>query len=43
VIAILGYVWLRTGASSFLERWIDRFVVANPRLFRRRGESDTGG
>jgi hypothetical protein len=36
-IAIMGYFFLRTvETDSFLERWIDRFVAANPRLFRRR-------
>lgn len=34
VISILGWIYLRTaGNSSFLERWIVRFVSANPRLF----------
>ena len=34
VIAFLGYGYLRTaGNDSFLERWIDRFVEDNPRLF----------
>ena len=36
VIAVLGYGWLRTtGTDSFLERWIEAFVDANPRLFGR--------
>jgi len=36
IIAILGYGYLRTaGNSSFLERWILRFIESNPRLFRR--------
>lgn len=36
VIAILGYGYLKTAAKrSFLERWIRRFIEANPRMFRR--------
>ena len=36
IIALLGYGYLRTaGNSSFLEQWIQRFIEANPRLFRR--------
>lgn len=43
VIAFLGWGYLRTtGNSSFLERWITRFVEANPRLFRT-GTSRDGG
>ncbi|MFN2442957.1 MAG: hypothetical protein ABR517_09755 [Thermoanaerobaculia bacterium] len=34
-IAIFGYVFLKTSEiDSFLERWILRFIEANPRLFR---------
>ena len=40
VISLLGYFWLRTGFTSFLERWIDAFIVANPRLFRKRRERE---
>lgn len=37
VISILGYGWLKSsGTESFLERWIERFIEANPRLFRQR-------
>lgn len=36
VIALLGYSYLRTaGNRSFLERWIDAFIEANPRFFGR--------
>lgn len=36
LIAYLGYGYLRTaGTHSFLERWIDRFIEQNPRLFGR--------
>ena len=35
VIAILGWIYLRAaGSNSFLERWIEAFVHANPRIFR---------
>lgn len=35
VISLLGYSYLRTaGNASFLERWIDRFIETNSRLFR---------
>lgn len=35
VIAALGYRYLLSaGNDSFLERWIDRFIQANPRFFR---------
>ncbi|MDX1493810.1 MAG: hypothetical protein R3253_07125 [Longimicrobiales bacterium] len=38
VIAVLGFGYLRTkGSESFLEQWIDRFIEANPGLFRRGG------
>ena len=34
-IAVLGYVYLkRPGDDSFLERWIERFIRSNPRVFR---------
>ncbi len=37
IISLLGWSYLRkAGSSSFLERWISAFVVANPRLFRLR-------
>lgn len=37
VIALLGYSYLRTaGNQSFLERWIDAFIEANPRFFGRK-------
>jgi len=36
VISIMGYSYLRkAGNTSFLERWIDRFVETNPRFFKR--------
>jgi len=37
VIAVLGYGYLKTaGNRSFLERWIQAFIRANPALFSRR-------
>lgn len=34
VISLLGWIYLRTaGSNSFLERWIEDFIRANPRLF----------
>jgi len=36
VISLLGWSYLRqAGRDSFLERWIDRFIKANPQIFRR--------
>jgi hypothetical protein len=32
-VAIYGYRYLRRGQPSIIERWIQRFVAANPRLF----------
>lgn len=37
-ISVFGYLFMRAGADSFLERWIDGFIRANPRLFRRTPE-----
>ena len=33
VIAVLGYVYMRAGTESFIEKWIDKFIAANPKLF----------
>ena len=35
VIAWTGYAYMRSGKEHFLERWIARFVEANPKLFHR--------
>lgn len=35
IMAALGYLWLRSGEDSFLERWIGEFVAENPGLFGR--------
>ena len=34
-ISILGYRYLKWGKQSFLEKWIVKFVQANPKLFRQ--------
>jgi uncharacterized membrane protein YjdF len=35
VVALLGYVYFKTSrGSSFLERWIQRFIENNPHLFK---------
>jgi hypothetical protein len=37
VIALLGYLHIKRAVNdSFLERWIARFISANPRLFPPR-------
>ncbi|MDG2176488.1 MAG: hypothetical protein P8M72_10240 [Gammaproteobacteria bacterium] len=42
-ISILGYRFLLTKESdSFLERWIDKFIVANPKMFSKTGSHDSG-
>jgi uncharacterized membrane protein YjdF len=35
VISLFGWVYMRRGASSFIESWIRQFIAGNPRLFRR--------
>jgi len=42
-ISILGYRFLLTKErDSFLERWIDKFIVANPKMFSKTGSHDSG-
>jgi uncharacterized membrane protein YjdF len=37
VISLMGYGYLKTaGNTSFLERWIDAFVEANPKMFNKK-------
>lgn len=36
IVSAAGYGYMRRGAESFVERWIHRFIEANPRLFRER-------
>lgn len=33
LVAIYGYRYMRRGSPSLIERWIQQFVEANPRLF----------
>ena len=35
VISLSGYLYLRWGMASPIQRWIGQFVAGNPRLFRR--------
>jgi uncharacterized membrane protein YjdF len=34
-IAIAGYVYMKRGMTSLIERWIQRFIAGNPQLFKR--------
>lgn len=36
VIAILGHLYMKRGTEYFVERWIDKFVAGNPKLFRKK-------
>ena len=37
LVSIMGWGYLSTaGSDSFIERWIESFIRANPRMFRRR-------
>lgn len=36
VVSVAGYLYMKRGVKSFIERWIQRFIEGNPRLFRRR-------
>jgi len=36
LITVLGYGYVKTSRNeSFLERWIQKFIKSNPRLFNR--------
>lgn len=35
MIALAGYVYMKRQMTSFIERWIMRFIASNPRLFKR--------
>jgi uncharacterized membrane protein YjdF len=35
VIAVIGYIYMKQDAPSFIERWIKKFVDANPRFFTK--------
>ena len=44
VISVAGWGYLRTaGSDSFLERWIDGFIEANPKLFGREAQPLSNG
>lgn len=44
VISLIGWSYLGTaGSKSFLERWIQRFIDENPRLFRSSRQGSNGG
>jgi uncharacterized membrane protein YjdF len=32
-ISVMGYCYMRRGMESVIERWIQKFIVGNPRLF----------
>lgn len=36
IISALGWWYMVKGESFFIERWIRKFIVRNPRLFRKR-------
>lgn len=36
VVSMVGYLYMKQGAKSIIERWIRRFVASNPRLFSRK-------
>jgi len=41
IISVLGYGYFSTiDRDSFLEKWIDRFIENNPRMFRTGNEED---
>lgn len=35
-LVLTGYLYVKRGMTSFIERWIQRFIAGNPRLFKRR-------
>jgi uncharacterized membrane protein YjdF len=34
-ITLVGYLYMKRGMTSFIERWIQCFIAGNPRLFTR--------
>lgn len=34
-IALAGYLYMKSGMTSFIERWFQRFIAGNPRLFKQ--------
>jgi uncharacterized membrane protein YjdF len=41
VLSVVGYWYMKRGMTSFIERWIQRFIDSNPRLFPSRLEEET--
>jgi uncharacterized membrane protein YjdF len=35
-VTLASYFYMKRGIESFVERWIQRFIAGNPRLFSRR-------
>jgi hypothetical protein len=35
VVSVAGYIYMKRRIDSIVERWIQRFITRNPRLFRR--------
>lgn len=35
-ISLVGYLYMKRGVESIVERWIRRFIASNPELFSRR-------
>jgi hypothetical protein len=44
VIVVLGYFYTKSGTEYFVEKWIDKFIQANPKIFRKqqRRQLDNG-
>src|SRR5690606_31223463 len=40
-ISVIGYLYMKHRVESMVERWIQRFIAKNPRLFTR-SEDSTG-
>lgn len=36
VVSLAGYIYMKRGIESVVERWIQQFIDGNPRLFSRR-------
>lgn len=41
VISIIGYAYMKQDTHSFIERWIHKFVDANPRLFTKGTDDES--
>lgn len=40
VIAVIGYAYMKQDTHSFIEKWIQKFIDANPHLFTKGDASD---